>query len=67
MALVALVTLALAASSRKGSKKSAAQPAEDCIVTSTLQDGTEERRDCFLLGEQEMKPGAKGYFQSCTQ
>lgn len=61
MGLAVLVTLALAAS-----KKAKAVPATDCIVTSTMLDGTEEKRDCYLLNEKETKPGTRGYFESCT-
>ena len=64
MAFVALVTLALAASGRK---KAAAKPDDSCIVTSTLVDGTVEKRDCYLLGDQDTKQGTKAKFQSCTQ
>lgn len=62
MALVTLVTLALAAS-----RKAKPVPATDCFVTSTSVDGTEEPRDCFILSADEVKPGTKGRFESCTQ
>ena len=61
--LVHLVVAALAATKRKAS----AVPDPDCIVTSTTVDGTEEKRDCYLLSDTEMKPGTKGRFESCTQ
>ena len=64
MALSALTTLVLVLGAKKGNKLT---PATDCIVTSTSVDGTEEPRDCFLLSEQDTKPGTKGRFESCTQ
>ena len=58
-----IASLALAS----GVKRRASVPSEDCIVTSTSVDGTEETRDCFILSEKETKPGTRGKFQSCTQ
>ena len=45
------------------------QPSEDCQVTSTYPDGTEMKRDCYVLSEDspELKAGTKGRFESCTQ
>ena len=65
MALRMLAATLVIASGAK--RRTNAVPSTDCIVTSTTVDGTEEKRDCYLLSEAEMQPGTKGRFQSCTQ
>jgi len=60
-----LASLALAAGAKRN--KAAGVPLSDCIVTSTAVDGTEERRECFLMADEDLKPGTKGRFESCTQ
>ena len=42
-------------------------PDPDCIVTSTAVDGTKEGRECYVLSDEQIKPGTKGRFESCTQ
>lgn len=63
MGAATLVTLVALAAARRAKPV----PATDCFVTSTAVDGTEEKRDCFILSEEETKPGSKGRFESCTQ
>ncbi len=60
-----LGALALAGAAKK--RSGGAVVDKDCIVTSTLLDGTEEPRDCYMLTDTEMQPGTKGRFESCTQ
>jgi len=60
--LAVAVVAALAAKGRKP-----AQLDPNCIVTSILPDGTEEPRECYSMGVEDLKPGTKGVFQSCTQ
>ena len=59
-----LASLAVAAGAKRSKN---GVPLADCIVTSTALDGTEERRECYLMSDSEMKPGTKGRFESCTQ
>jgi len=49
-----------------GARKSRPKPSDDCIVTSTFEDGRQESRDCFIMSEEEMEPGTHGRFESCT-
>ena len=67
MALARLLAMTLAVSA--GAAKKKMQPSADCMVTSAYPDGTEIKRDCYVLNEDsaELKPGTRGRFESCTQ
>ncbi len=63
MAAGLLLTALLAAAQKKGMK-----PSSDCIVTVTLNDGSTEPRDCYVMeaNSKELQPGTKARFESCT-
>lgn len=67
MALAKLLAVTLAVSASAAKKKM--QPSTDCMVTSSYPDGTEIKRDCYVLneGSPELKAGTRGRFESCTQ